>query len=96
MTPLHMTFRTSLGTTFSQVIFIFTREFSSFFFGKIEFLQENKVPKLMWEKFQCYSISNSKGIPRQWTPSNSPIIKPALKDSLGDIKPKGIGVVRIP
>jgi hypothetical protein len=38
--------RASLGTPFSQGIFIFQREISSFFHGKIEIPWEKEVPKL--------------------------------------------------
>jgi hypothetical protein len=38
--------RASLGTTFSQGIFTFPREISSFSLGKIEIPWENGVPKL--------------------------------------------------
>jgi hypothetical protein len=39
--------RVSLETQFSQGIFIFPREISSFSFGKIEIPWENSVPKLV-------------------------------------------------
>jgi hypothetical protein len=38
--------RASLGTPFSQGIYIFLREISSFSLGKIEISWENRVPKL--------------------------------------------------
>jgi hypothetical protein len=49
--------RASLGTPFSHVIFIFPREISSFFLGKIGIPWKNGVPKLVL-KDRKYSWSN--------------------------------------
>jgi hypothetical protein len=42
----HKSFRASLRTLFSQEIFIFQREISSFYLGKMKILLKNRVPKL--------------------------------------------------